>query len=88
MISVLQKLKEKKVLDTSRSIGKFSRRDTCRFCQRHNLIEILDLGNVPLAGGFIKENDFAEEKYYPLTLDFCLFYVLAKSEYRYGVVIW
>ena len=59
------------MLDTNRPIGNFSRRETCRFCQGTNLVEILDLGNVPLAGGFIKEKDFAAEKYYPLTLDFC-----------------
>ena len=59
------------MLKTNRPIGKFIRRDTCRFCQGTNLVEILDLGNVPLAGGFIKEKDFAAEKYYPLTLDFC-----------------
>ncbi len=52
-------------------IGKFTRRDTCRFCQGTNLSKILDLGNVPLAGGFVKEKDFQHEKYYPLTLNFC-----------------
>ena len=52
-------------------IGKFTRRNTCRFCQGVNLSEILDLGNVPLAGGFIKEKDFRHEEYYPLILSFC-----------------
>ena len=40
---------------TNKSIGKFIRRDTCRFCQGVNLSKILDLGDVPLAGGFLKE---------------------------------
>lgn len=57
--------------NTSKPIGKFHRRDTCRFCQGKNLKNVLDLGDVPLAGGFIKEKDFANEKYYPLTLNFC-----------------
>lgn len=52
-------------------IGKFVRRHTCRFCQGTNLSKILDLGNVPLAGGFLKEEDFPNEKYYPLRLNFC-----------------
>jgi len=52
-------------------IGEFIERDTCRFCQGTNLYEILNLGNVPLAGGFLKEKDFPQEKYYPLTLNFC-----------------
>jgi methylation protein EvaC len=53
------------------SIGTFTKRTTCRFCSGQNLSKVLDLGNVPLAGGFLKENDFIEEKYFPLTLDFC-----------------
>ena len=56
---------------TDKAIGKFVRRDTCRFCQGTHLSKILDLGNVPLAGGFLKEKDFPHEKYYPLTLNFC-----------------
>ena len=52
-------------------IGKFIRRDTCRFCQGTNLVNILDFGNVPLAGGFLKEKDFPHEKFYPLDLNLC-----------------
>ena len=43
-------------------IGNFERRSTCRFCSGTNLSQILDLGNVPLAGGFLKEKDFSNEK--------------------------
>lgn len=44
----------------------------CRFC-RHSLGKpIIDLGSVPLAGGFLKSSkDFKKEKLYPLTLGFC-----------------
>jgi len=54
-----------------RPTGKFTRRTACRFCQGSNLAKILDFGNVPLAGGFLREQDFPHEKYYPLTLNFC-----------------
>jgi len=43
---------------TDKQLGKFTRRDICRFCQGTNLVNILDFGNVPLAGGFLKEKDF------------------------------
>lgn len=52
-------------------IGKFTRRETCRFCEGRNLVKILDFGNIPLAGGFLKEEGFSEEKYYPFSLNLC-----------------
>jgi len=52
-------------------IGEFTRRNDCRFCQSHNLVKILDFGNVPLAGSFLKEEQFSNEKFYPLELNFC-----------------
>ncbi len=54
-----------------KSVGKFTPRTTCRFCLGTNFAKVLDFGNVPLAGGFLKENDFPNEKYYPLTLKLC-----------------
>jgi len=56
---------------TDKPIGKFIKRDTCRFCQGTNLVNILDFGNVPLAGAFLHEDKFLQEKYYPLDLNFC-----------------
>lgn len=56
---------------TNNPIGKFMRRDTCRFCQGTNLVNILDFGAAPLAGGFLKEIDFSFEKFYPLDLNLC-----------------
>ncbi|MEW5894431.1 MAG: class I SAM-dependent methyltransferase [Candidatus Omnitrophota bacterium] len=56
---------------TNKPIGKFVRREDCRFCQGKDLTQILDLGNVPLAGGFLKEKDFPDEKFFPLRLNFC-----------------
>jgi len=52
-------------------IGKFKSRTTCRFCNSSNLERILDFGNFPLAGGFLKEIDFPNENYYPLNLKLC-----------------
>jgi len=55
----------------SKPIGKFINRTTCRFCQSTKLVKILDFGNLPLAGGFLKEKDFPHEKFYPLDLSLC-----------------
>ena len=54
-----------------RPMGKFNRRTTCRFCGGSNLTKILDFGNFPLAGGFIKREEFPDEKYYPFNLNLC-----------------
>ncbi len=62
---------EKVIQNNTDQIGEFIRRSDCRFCQSRNMVTILDFGNVPLAGGFLKENGFAEEKYFPLDLNFC-----------------
>ena len=59
------------MLTKRKAIGEFTRRTTCRFCHRTNLVKILAFGNVPLAGGFLKEEDFHREKFYPLDLFFC-----------------
>jgi SAM-dependent methyltransferase len=56
---------------TDKQIGQFTHRTGCRFCGSTNLAKILDFDNVPLAGAFLKEKDFAGEKFYPLDLSFC-----------------
>ena len=53
------------------NIGKFYNSECCRFCNSTDLEEVLDLGLMPLAGAFIKEKEFKNEMFYPLTLDFC-----------------
>lgn len=62
---------EEWVSSTDKPTGIFTRRTACRFCRGTGLTKVLDLGKVPLAGGFLGEKDFPEEKFYPLTLDFC-----------------
>ena len=56
---------------SDKQIGEYTKLDSCRFCQGENLSEILDFGNVPLAGGFLSEIDIKDEKYYPLIIDYC-----------------
>ena len=46
-------------------------RDTCRICSSRNMVQFLDMGLMPLAGGFIKPDQVADEKLYPLTVAFC-----------------
>jgi SAM-dependent methyltransferase len=55
----------------NKQIGKYYSRGSCRFCEGENLLEILDFGNVPLAGAFIEQTDIAHEKYYPLEIYYC-----------------
>ncbi len=56
---------------TVKPIGKFVSRTTCRFCEGSNLRKILEFGDFPLAGGFLKEEDYPNEKYYPFNLNLC-----------------
>ena len=44
---------------------------SCSFCNGFALHQIMDFGQVALAGGFLKPERSAEEKYYPLRLHFC-----------------
>ncbi len=52
-------------------IGAHVKRETCRFCEGRDLVEILDFGDVPLAGGFLREEDIPAECFYPLSLNLC-----------------
>lgn len=53
-------------------IGKYRNYTVCRFCFSDNLEIVMKFGEIPLAGGFLKQKkDFSEEKYYPLDIAFC-----------------
>lgn len=53
-------------------IGEYRSYDICRFCSSKLLFPVINLGNVPLAGGFIKsQNALNQEKFYPLVISFC-----------------
>jgi methylation protein EvaC len=43
----------------------------CSFCNSASMTQIMDFGEVALAGGFLRTNQFPEESYYPLRLFFC-----------------
>ncbi len=46
-------------------------RETCRICGSRDLLPFLEFGDMPLAGGFLKKEDFENEKLYPLSVCFC-----------------
>jgi len=48
-----------------------SARHKCAFCESANLTEVLDLGKVALAGGFLKQEQFSDEPKFPLRVYFC-----------------
>ena len=49
----------------------FYKRETCRYCGSKDLHEFLDLGDQPPSNSFLKKDDFAKEKSFPLKLSFC-----------------
>ncbi len=46
-------------------------RNHCAFCASPNLALVEDFGQVALAGGFLKPEEFAEEERFPMRLYFC-----------------
>ncbi len=46
-------------------------REDCRVCHGKDVVRFLSLGNVPLAGGFIKEEQIPQEQKFPLDVYFC-----------------
>jgi methylation protein EvaC len=44
---------------------------SCAFCGKGDLTGIMDFGVVALAGGFLKQSDFANERKFPLRICFC-----------------
>ena len=54
---------------SKRSISKILSK--CRFCHSDNLEVALDLGMMPLAGGFLKPENISDEYFFPLELQFC-----------------
>lgn len=43
----------------------------CAFCEAEGLVEVIDFGEVALAGGFLKEEAFARESKFRLRMCFC-----------------
>jgi SAM-dependent methyltransferase len=55
----------------ARRLGDFVHREDCRLCGGRDLVRFLDFGEVPLAGGFLREEEIPRERFYPLGMDFC-----------------
>jgi len=49
----------------------YTRRDDCRICRRASLHPFLQLGPMPLAGGFLRPEEAGTELSFPLTLAVC-----------------
>jgi len=49
----------------------YKARTNCAFCEGTSLEEIIDFGEVALAGGFLKPEKFAAEQRFPLRVHFC-----------------
>lgn len=46
-------------------------RNNCRGCKRKDLVMVLDLGEMPLAGGFLSPKEIKKEQKIPLKVYFC-----------------
>jgi SAM-dependent methyltransferase len=58
---------------TALPLGTYTQRSQCRFCDT-SVEPVFDIGNVPLAGGFLRtldEEELTAERAYPLSLAFC-----------------
>lgn len=44
---------------------------SCAFCDSDQLFEVVDFGDMAIAGAFLREEDILSEKKYPLAIDFC-----------------
>ncbi len=60
-----------KLITISEVEGNMVNRRTCAFCGSNQLFEVVDFGDVAIAGAFLKEEDIPKEKKYPLAIDFC-----------------
>ena len=50
----------------------FIHKTKCRICDGSDLVKILDLGEMPLANAFLKEEDLSKkERFFPLVVYFC-----------------
>ncbi len=62
-------------MNTNITIGQHRKYITCRFCFSDKVKIVIDLGDMPLAGGFFKkgtsQNQIDQEKLFPLQINFC-----------------
>ena len=55
----------------SADVPGYTMKTSCAFCGGGSLTEVLNLGTVALAGGFLKPDQFASEPSFPLRVHFC-----------------
>lgn len=62
-----------KITESFITIGGHKVYNLCRFCKKSELSKVIDIGMVPLAGGFVKKSNInnTQQLYYPLSLGFC-----------------
>ena len=59
------------VTTTDRLRGEFRTLTKCRLCGGGDLNRFIDFGDVPLAGAFVHPERKAEERFYPMGMQFC-----------------
>src|SRR5258706_15957356 len=63
-------------------IGEHKVYDACCFCLQKKLKDFIDFGYVPLAGGFLKnQNQFKKERQYPFSVCLCLYCGLVQTRH-------
>ena len=58
-------------MTSKQEVPAMKKRTTCRVCKSTDVVTFLELGNMPLAGGYLTEKEIKNEKFYPLTVYFC-----------------
>lgn len=58
-------------MDLSMSTKKNGNKSSCIFCGSDSLTEVIDFGDVAIAGAFLTREQIKYEKKYPLAVDFC-----------------
>ncbi len=58
-------------MDENKSAIEETDKKICAFCGSTKLADVIDFGEVALAGAFLKKDDFPNEKKYPLVIVFC-----------------
>jgi methylation protein EvaC len=56
---------------SERTVSVAPAKPSCAFCGKSDLTDIIDFGDVALAGAFLQQADFAKERKFPLRVCFC-----------------
>lgn len=69
--SVKGSFPENSQLNESNKQKSYTVRQTCSFCDSRDIFPVMNLGDVALAGGFLRQDQFETEEKFPLRLSFC-----------------